>query len=820
MSGVSLNKFNQVQDDHRVKLDENNKVQTETTGNLFGRIFKVRTDVEKQENKEVTKQFFQSLRDVYGDRVTDWAIQGFEGRVDDGKPLTGYRIQQIVARAQSVESLDGDALQRLVGERTPSLLDDSLKGAGIRLPEQGRGEWQRRLNGMVESEIRNSDKFKDSRKLESSSFAREFQGVVDKFVQDHKEMLSNIGTFEHRRQEMLAEPRDHGNWGMMEPKELESTVFRPTCRKDFIEGFGNKDGQIGDFDTYWREKIVKPGQQAIEKRVGPAQDFRDFGTLFTDDGGGSNGVYRGRVTSGGFLEFNRLDQGIEHGQIRDEKFHVSVKPEDMGRAWKAIAPILLREDCPVGLWKIVDVESAQQTLETNPKLLEDFEDGKGIEYDGKKFNKNDMDETQRQKLRDLLNNEVVNARRIIESCQFTIYPMKGEESGKFIDVLDDIEQALYEAGIEAPKTPGSDEGVNDFVSFRIAQKVIYPGQDGYRQAYLDSGGLGIDGKNIGLNEGPVFGRIDPQDPNYPEFKLTFRDHPFYQGQSANVASTEIYRLNESIGDLDDNPQTLSNLVGQARALREKVDSLELTDGQRTRLDERLNRLDQRVREHVGEPVTRMVSSFYRIEDDAIEPDFSEAMDRVHDSSSLDNVVGTRLEQLLSLAGKIRTSAMDPNLGFGERLQLSSDMQTLHREFDRLLDGESARLDQESELDMAGKAMIDTLRRLDFDIPLGRVDDGFSRNGQPVSQDNRERLERAVRALGDAGVVMARGVDIDPETRTGLQIHLTFLYGFLDTHQISDEFRPKQDALTGLLENVRQSLDGSNRPVGDPDEDDI
>ena len=103
MSGVSLNKFNQVQDDHRVTLDENNKVQTETTGTLFGRTFKVRTDVEKRENKEVTKQFFQSLRDVYGDRVTDWAIQGYESRIDDGKPLTGYRIQQIIARAQSIE---------------------------------------------------------------------------------------------------------------------------------------------------------------------------------------------------------------------------------------------------------------------------------------------------------------------------------------------------------------------------------------------------------------------------------------------------------------------------------------------------------------------------------------------------------------------------------------------------------------------------------------------------------------------------------------------------------------------------------------------
>jgi hypothetical protein len=822
MSGVSLSKFNQIKDDQQVVLDGQKSVRPREpeTGNLFGKMFKVlsRGDVEKDENNKVTQSFFQSLREAYGDRITDYAIKGYESREFDGKPLTGYRIQQIIARAQSVEHLDGEALERLVGEQAPSLLEDSLKRAGIQLPEQGRKEWQRLLNGMVESEIRNNDKFKDPRKLESSSFAQEFQGVVDKFVSDHRKTLSGIGTFEQQRQEMLAKPEDHGNWGMMEPKELESIVFRPNCRKDFIEGFGNKDGQIGDFDTYWREKIVKPGQEAIENRVGPGQDFRDFGTLFTD-GSGSNGVYRGRVTSGGFLEFNRLDQGIEHGQVRDEKFHVSVKPEDMGRAWKAIAPILLREDCPVSLWKVANIESAQRTLETNPKLLEDFEAGKDIQYDGRTFNKNGMDETQRQTMRDRLNNEVVNAQRIIESCQFTIYPMEGEESGKFIDVLDEIERALHEAGIEAPQTPGSDESVNDFVSFRIAQKIVQPNEPGYRQAYIDSSGLGIDGRAIMLGDGPVFGRIDPQDQGYPEFKLTFRDNPFYRGQSVNLTSTEINRLRESIDDLDGEPQTLSDLVGQARTLRETVDSLEMTDGQRARLEERLDRLDQRVREHVGAPINGLVSSYLQIEDNDVAPEFGEAMSRVH-GSSLDGTTGARLEHLLSLAGKIRTGAMNPNLGFGERLQLSVDMQTLRREFDRLLDGEFERLDQESEIDMAGKLMVDTLRKLDFDIPLGNVGEGFSRNGQPVSQDNLVRLERAVRALGAAGVMVARGVDIDQDTLTGLQLHMTFLDGFLDTHQVSDEFRPKHEVLTVVLENVRQSLSGSDQRVRDFDEDDI
>jgi hypothetical protein len=322
-----------------------------------------------------------------------------------------------------------------------------------------------------------------------------------------------------------------------------------------------------------------------------------------------------------------------------------------------------------------------------------------------------------------------------------------------------------------------------------------------------------------LGDGPVFGRIDPQDQGYPEFKLTFRDNPFYRGQSVNLTSTEINRLRESIDDLDGEPQTLSDLVGQARTLRETVDSLEMTDGQRARLEERLDRLDQRVREHVGAPINGLVSSYLQIEDNDVAPEFGEAMSRVH-GSSLDGTTGARLEHLLSLAGKIRTGAMNPNLGFGERLQLSVDMQTLRREFDRLLDGEFERLDQESEIDMAGKLMVDTLRKLDFDIPLGNVGEGFSRNGQPVSQDNLVRLERAVRALGAAGVMVARGVDIDQDTLTGLQLHMTFLDGFLDTHQVSDEFRPKHEVLTVVLENVRQSLSGSDQRVRDFDEDDI
>ena len=55
------------------------------------------------------------------------------------------------------------------------------------MPEKDGEDWQR-LVTTVEDEIRNSSKFQNSRELETFSFNDEFKGVVDKFVQDLKEV--------------------------------------------------------------------------------------------------------------------------------------------------------------------------------------------------------------------------------------------------------------------------------------------------------------------------------------------------------------------------------------------------------------------------------------------------------------------------------------------------------------------------------------------------------------------------------------------------------------------------------------------------------
>ena len=600
----------------------------------------------------------------------------------------------------------------------------------------------------------------------------------------------------------------------MRPQDLDKEAFPRNCRSDFVEGFGTGDDKIGDFEEYWTKKIIEPAELKLERTFGSRQDFSNYDKFFSQDStGGHDEVYSGSYTSKKeFIEFSRLDHGIKREQTGDEKFHISVRPEDISRAYSVLAPILLREDCPIAVWKVANVEGAQRSFETALQKLNDLEDGKTIEYQGAKYSKQTTDENTLNTVRDQLTVLYLDGKRLYDNCQFTLYPLEGEESGKFTDILDEIEQALHGAGIEPLETPLSDEGVNDFVSFRVHQQHFQPGDPRYQQVAREAGGLDIYGNNIDFENPttPVRGRIDPFDEGYPEIRDSFTTNPFFQGQVVNLTSTEINRLRQGIDDLDDNPQTLSNLVGQARALREKVDSLELTDGQRARLEERLDRLDQQVREHVGAPLTGLVSSHFRIEDNDVAPEFGEAMDRVRNNSSFDDTTGTRLEQLLSLASKLKTGAMVPGLGFGERLQLSTDMQALRREFDLILDTEYGRLDQETEVDMPGKNTIDVLRRLDFGSGLDGLRGGFRTNGEALTDDEARTLENAVRGIGVAGSMMSRELELDNVARTETRQHIAVLEQFIEDHEVTDDFQPSLGDLRAMMQELTTRLDAFDR----------
>ena len=580
-SNPSLDRFRQVGENEQVSLHDgaNDLTRQEKTGKLGERFARWITGTNDTENNRATKAFFDALEQAYGKRATEWAVDGYEDRLTDGKPLSGYRIQQILARAEDARMQDKNALKQLVDDRTPVLVGQALERAGLQFPEGTEDNWRKSLENKIKQDIRQSDKFKDPGQLETASFRQEFGAFVNGRINGYMEALRQVGTFEERRQQVMDDPEVHGNWGMMHPSQLDRYVFTDRCRQNFLAGFGSGENKINNFDSYWNDKVIAPGQQAITSAYGPDRKFERYGDIFWDRSSkdykdGTNGIYRGigQQDSRGFAEFCRLDTGMTRAgalnNVRDEKFHISVDPKDIGLAWEKLAPILLGKDCPLTYWKVGDIDAfGQAAIEARSKL-EDFDRGEDVEYDGKLLGQyaghkvnNQMPEEDRKVFRKELEDRAKDLQRAYESCQFTLYPMNGEDSSKFVDLLDEIEQTLRGAGLTPSPTPESDEGVTGFVSFRIGAKEV-------------------DGRKV---------RIDPNSEGYEEFRQTFRDNPFYLGQGYNLVSNQINRLRDKVGK--DNEE----LGAEIEALRTKVGSMDLSDDHRRRLEARLKELDESIR---------------------------------------------------------------------------------------------------------------------------------------------------------------------------------------------------------------------------------
>jgi hypothetical protein len=572
-SNPSLNRFRQIGKNEQVSLQEDSNDLTRQTGNLGEKVVRWFTGTNEVENNRATKAFFESLEEAYGKRAKDWAVEGHESRLTDGKPLSGYRIQQILARADSARLQDKNALGDLLDARTPILVDEALKRANLHIPNDVGNNWRTALETKIKEDIRDSEKFKNPGKLESSSFGHEFGGLVNELVNvKYRQAIEHIGRFEENRQKMLDKPEDRGPWKVVSREEQDRAVFSPICRQNFLSKCGEGNGRINNFDAYWEQRIVPLNTRAFESKYGETRTFSGYEDTL-EKKNGNNGVYTAvtPMRYEGFAEFLRMDSGISRAgaldKVRDEKFHISVDPNNIGQAYEVLAPILVRKDCPIVYWKVGDIETLRKASEAARKKLEDFEKGEGVQYDGKALEKtyknqtvkmNDLPDTDRAIVHRELRDKVADLQRVIEGCQFTLYPMDGEDSGKFIDLLDEIEQTLRGAGLTPPPTPGSDEGVTGFVSFRIGAKEV-------------------NGEKV---------RIDPNSEGYGEFRETFRDNPFYLGQGFNLVSTQINQLLDRVG----NGGKVAN--AEVDALQEKINSMQLSDEHRGKLNQRLDGLRQ------------------------------------------------------------------------------------------------------------------------------------------------------------------------------------------------------------------------------------
>ncbi|MQT64293.1 type III effector phosphothreonine lyase [Pseudomonas sp. FSL R10-0056] len=88
-----------------------------------------------------------------------------------------------------------------------------------------------------------------------------------------------------------------------------------------------------------------------------------------------NGYMQNNSGLDAFIHANR-EQGQYSGVFDGDKFHLSVKQQEVPRAFNALAPLLFSEDCPFDQWKVTDMarvkpqarvsQGAQFTLYVKP----------------------------------------------------------------------------------------------------------------------------------------------------------------------------------------------------------------------------------------------------------------------------------------------------------------------------------------------------------------------------------------------------------------------------------------------------------------------
>src|SRR5689334_7227715 len=207
----------------------------------------------------------------------------------------------------------------------------------------------------------------------------------------------------------------------------------------------------------------------------------------------------------------------------DEKFHISVHPQDIGRAYDTIAPILLKHDCPLDYWKVSDVDKAKVEQEKSRLQLRDLEEKRG-DY-------SKLSPEQFEKGRNDLQESVKDSKRLHDECQFTLYLMPEQTGDQFNDLLREIEQALSEAGVRPNELPDSDVPVGKFVSFRTGSVTIPKDHPDYEQLTAKASLIDENG-NLKI-------RINPNAPDYGTHKESFGSNPFYLAQIGLLV--DVYR---------------------------------------------------------------------------------------------------------------------------------------------------------------------------------------------------------------------------------------------------------------------------------------
>ena len=500
------------------------------TGNLGGRLF--RTLDEKNSNIAITTQFYESLKREYGEHVAKWAFEGYESRFESGQPLSGHRIQQIVNRAKEAQGIDRKTLDDQLTGLAPDLLDRALTDNGLAVAKDS--PCYKDLLNLTRDAIRKDERFKDPGKLEQRFFTESFLPVIDRFVKDHPG-IGQVGQYEQMRQQLLGQiengemPFGREDWGVLPKDVLRDLVTPNNDRRAFLANF--EGGTVEDHFRPLSDSrfMTKFGTNTPDTLLSYDEALKTRKC--------NNGTYV-LVPGPNFTEFHRMEHGPDHPKYRDEKYHISVDPKDIDKAYKALAPLLLEEGSPIQFWKVVNVDGAKERYEQKSRELEQLNRGEG------RFSNVPPEHKARQ--RDDLRESFKESLRLYNGDQFTFYITPDQRGEDFTAFLRMLEQTLTETGVRPVPPPESDETIGKFVTVRIGSTTYKPEDDGYEQARLEH-----NKKNPHVESGQeVKVWADPFAPDYDQHRARFGSNPFYTAQIGFLLDNyggEIARTQDELG---------------------------------------------------------------------------------------------------------------------------------------------------------------------------------------------------------------------------------------------------------------------------------
>ncbi|SSW65717.1 hypothetical protein [Achromobacter agilis] len=255
MPGIQLNSFaNHAQGaaDSRFTLDDNGGLQStgkRNIGNLFTRAWDcmTRSDAQVAANKAAANSFVSALREEYGDEIANVMSRDLQAQVSKGRPLTGYRIEQVLAKADRMSTHIQAQNGQLLDGCLPALTDWALRvtGGSSHPSVLGRAQTVQVLRQAIEG----------SQAFQQHAFQNAAHMLMDMFGEDGAGQAAQE-FFDHFKG-TAKQALEHEVSVRLMPG---STALRDTCGDDVINHCfstlpGEEQGKLREIEAYLGDTI-------------------------------------------------------------------------------------------------------------------------------------------------------------------------------------------------------------------------------------------------------------------------------------------------------------------------------------------------------------------------------------------------------------------------------------------------------------------------------------------------------------------------------------------------------------------------------------